>query len=249
MATESFQDRVDALTGFGSTDQDALVDWLTDGAREIINLMPPHLKQKCMTETTLNNSSQTMDLDGVGEIFHVTRLSADSGGYRYPCRQVPSRYGEFTGDSSDLMFYATATDPAYWISSSNDATILTVNPTPTANQTAIVYHVGYPVFDKAGSGTNIDIDDDNDNSIANFPDEVEHLVVLYAAIKAAESLLASEEDDDLYVPIINVLKADYIAGLQSMGAEVKGQQQKKGADSNRQMQALVNQMLEYQKQQ
>ena len=179
----NFDDQIMGLTGLtinGSSSapsQSELTTFLTDGAKEIINILPPKLKEKCMTETTLNNSSPTMDLDAVGDILHVTRLSANSGGYRIPCRKVASMYGDLTGDSSSL-YYATVTDPAYWIHSSSDATILSVNPTPEATQTAIVYHISYPSVAY------------NNSIIANFPDEAEYLVVLYAAIKSLQSAMA-----------------------------------------------------------
>jgi hypothetical protein len=190
----------------GSFDDDVAINqFLTDGAKELINMMPPELKEKCTTETTLNNSSTTMDMDGVGEILYVNRLSADSGGSRIPCRKVPSMYGELSNDSNSL-YKASATDPVYWILSSSDVSILNVIPTPTANQTAIVYHVAYPTV--VGS---------DDSVIANFPDELEYLVVLYAIIKVAERQLIEEEDIELYTPIIGTLKQDYIQGLQNSG--------------------------------
>jgi hypothetical protein len=197
----------------GDFDDDVAINqFLTDGAKELINMMPPELKEKCTAETTLNNSATTMDMDGVGEILYVNRLSADSGGSRIPCRKVPSMYGELSNDSNSL-YKASVTDPVYWILSSSDATILNVIPTPTANQTAIVYHVAYPSI--TGS---------DDSAIANFPDELEYLVVLYAAIKIVERQLIEEEDIELYAPIITVLKQDYMQGLQSSGL-VKTQQQ------------------------
>ena len=170
-----FDAQIQTLAG---TATDGEMDqFCTDGAKEIINILPPKLKEKCMQETTLNNSSPTLDLDAnaSGEILHVTRLSADSGGVRLPCREVPSAYGELTGDSSSI-YYASVTDPAYWISSSSDAPMLSVNPTTTLNKTAIVYHIKYPT-----------IDVDGDDSIDNFPNEAEYLVVLYAAIKVLQN--------------------------------------------------------------
>ena len=175
---ETFKNQVDALTGFAGTEDDALTDWLTAGAKEIINILPYNLKEKCTTETTLNNSSPTMDMDGVGEILYVNRLSADSGGSRIPCRRIPSMYGELVNDSNSI-YKASVTDPVYWILSSGDASILNVIPTPTSNQTAIVYHVGYPTVAHGDGGS----------GIANFPDEAEYLVVLYASVKALQRLM------------------------------------------------------------
>ena len=173
---ETFKNQVDALTGFAGTEDDALTDWLTAGAKELINIFPNNLKEKCTAETTLNHSSTTMDMDGVGEILYVNRLSADSGGSRIPCRKVSSMYGELSNDANSI-YKASATDPVYWILSSGDAAILNVIPAPTEDQTAVVYLVGYPT---PGHG---------DTAIANFPDEAEYLVVLYASVKALQRLM------------------------------------------------------------
>ena len=209
----TFSEQIHALTGLDAasnsdseTGEDFRVlsaQWLTDAAREVINMLPPLLKEKCTTETTLNNSSTTMDMDGVGEILYVNRLSADSGGSRIPCRKVPSMYGELSNDSTSL-YKASETDPVYWILSSGDAAILNVIPTPTANQTAIVYHVGNPSIAYG------------DTSIANFPDEAEYLVPLRAAITATEYQLAIEEDAELYMPVIATLKAQYQEGIMAL---------------------------------
>lgn len=198
----------------GDFDDDVAINqFLTDGAKELINMMPLKLKEKCTTETTLNNSATTMDMDGVGEILYVNRLSADSGGSRIPCRRVASMYGELSNDSNSL-YKASETDPVYWILSSGDTSILNVIPAPTANQTAIVYHVAYPSI--VGSDVSV---------IANFPDELEYLVVLYAAIKIIERQLIEEEDNELYVPIVTTLKQDYAQGLQLSGLIKQGNQQ------------------------
>ena len=211
----AFDTQILDLVNSTFSDQTAMDGWAADGAKEIINMMPLELKQKCTTETTLNHSATTMDMDGVGEILYVNRLSADSGGSRIPCRQVPSMYGELSNDSNSL-YKASVTDPVYWILSSGDTSILNVIPTPTANQTAIVYHVGYPTIDVSAVST-----------IANFPDELEYLVVLYVAIKVAESLMISEEDPEVFSPIISTLKQDYGQGLQLSGlikqAKAEGQ--------------------------
>ena len=209
----AFDTQILDLVNSTFSDQTAMDGWAADGAKEIINMMPLELKQKCTTETTLNHSATTMDMDGVGEILYVNRLSADSGGSRIPCRQVPSMYGELSNDSNSL-YKASVTDPVYWILSSGDTSILNVIPTPTANQTAIVYHVGYPTIDVSAVST-----------IANFPDELEYLVVLYVAIKVAESLMISEEDPEVFSPIISTLKQDYGQGLQLSGLIKQGNQQ------------------------
>ena len=189
----NFADQIHALTGYdadNTADSETGEDfnllankWLVDAAKEVVHVLPQKLKMKCTTETTLNNSATTMDMDGVGEILYVNRLSADSGGSRIPCREVPSMYGELSNDSNSL-YKASVTDPVYWILSSS-----------------------------AWDGSNLP---GAATSISNFPDEAEYLVVLRAAITAAEYLLAQEEDSELYIPIIASLKAQYQEGVYAL---------------------------------
>ena len=71
---------------------------------------------------------------------------------------------------------------------------------------------------------------------------------MYAAIKAAQSLLAQEEDDDLYIPIINSLKSDYVSGLNLLGVNAQNVKREPGQQKQqKQMQDLFRQMLERQK--
>ena len=185
--------------------------WLTDGAKEIINLLPDKLKAKCGTVSLVNETNgTTLDMDGKGEILHVTRENADAG-YYTPCRQIPAMYGDLSNDSNNIIYYATATDPVYWIeSNSSNASTLFIKPTPTDNQPAKVVHISYPTV--AYTNTSID----------NFPDEAEYLVVLYAAIKAATHELnryVADENTELITPIstlIAKLQQDYSSGIQAL---------------------------------
>ena len=179
----TFGDEVKALTNYDAMGTDDSISgedfylhtnqWLKDGAKEIISILPLKLKERCATISILNaTNGTTLDMD-TGEILNVTRLSANSGGYYTPCRKIPGMYGDFTNDSTNLMYYATVTDPIYWITSnSSGASTLFVKPTTTDAQPANVYRVEYP---QPTHG---------DAAIANFPNEAEPAVVLYAAIKA-----------------------------------------------------------------
>jgi hypothetical protein len=188
MAT--FKVQIEDLTG-AISDDSALTQWLTDGAKEIINILPPKLKEKCASISILNaTNGTTLDMDSgdngrFGEIIQVTRLSADSGGYYIPCRKLHFMYGDLANDSSSI-YYASATDPAYWVTSnSSGASTLFVKPTTTNSQPANVYRVAYP---SVAHG---------DSVVANFPDEAEYLVVLYASIKGLQRLqndLSSNSD-------------------------------------------------------
>ena len=177
----AFSAEVQSLVGTVTTSE--VAQWMTDGVKEIINMLPLKLKQKCATATGVGTDFK-VDLDGLGEVLYVTRENADAG-YLVPCREIPSMYGGLAEDSSNLMFYGTATDPVYWIDgdTAGEATLY-VKPTPTAAQPAIVHHVGYPIFVSSGSGT---YDITSATAIPNFPDEAEYLVVLYASIKALQN--------------------------------------------------------------
>lgn len=181
----NFKVQVEGLTSLtissGSPTQTELSQFLTDGAKEIINLLPEKLKEKAMSITNLyiGNTDTTMDLDGKGQIFYVTRENADSGVYA-PCRKINAMYGDLTNDSENIIYGASATDPIYYIeSNSSGNSTLFVKPTPTAAQPAKVYHIAYPsvAYD--------------DTSIANFPSEAEYLVVLYGAMKSLQNAMGA----------------------------------------------------------
>ena len=176
----AFDTQITDLVG-GEIDQTACDQWAADACKEIIHQLPANLKEKCSTVSLLNNSATTMDLDGVGDILYVTRLSANSGGFQVPCREIPSKYGGLATDSSDLNYYGTASDPVFWIqSNTSDAGTLFVKPDPDATQVAYVHHITYPSVNVSDVST-----------IANFPDEAEHLVVLYVATRQLLQYMSS----------------------------------------------------------
>ena len=204
MAIANFEARIQDLVGV-FTDDDRIETFLTDGVKEVLGILPPSKLAECATTTTLSNSPQTLDLDTatIGPVLSVVRK--DTSGYSQICRPISSTISSRVTDPSDIM-HSTASDPVYFI---NNA-VLNVYPDPTASQTADISYIPYPsaVLHTA-------------TSIDNLPNDVEHIVVLYAAIKCAQSLLAIEEDDELYVPIITTLKQDYAQALSLLGANVK----------------------------
>ena len=187
---QSLASQIQALAG--SANNTEMSDWANEGAIEIINILPPILKEKCMADTNLyiGNTDTTMDMDGVLEIINVVRENANVG-YYTDCRRVPIAYSGSLYDSSSIH-YASSTDPAYFIYSSSSASTLKVLPLPTAAQPAIVYHISYPSIDVSAVST-----------IANFPDEAEYLVVLYAAIKVLHNKM-NEKNADLPTDISTI---------------------------------------------
>ena len=226
-----FRDRIDALTGIvivnGTDSDNDITDWLTDGLKQITGILPSVKLEECV-KTLEVTSSTGFDLDvdvTYGPVLSVTRK--DTSGIEQTCRKVPKFLSSRVADPDDLMFSST-TDPVYYM----DDAVVKILPDPNGTtQQAYVTYIALTAV--ANSATSID----------NFPDEVEYAVVLYASIKAAQSLLASEEDDDLYIPMINTLKADYVQAINLLGGKLE--QPKKSTDNSKQMQKMMNQMLEY----
>ena len=222
MALATFEAQINDLVGTFE-DQNAMDTFLTDGVKQVMSILPPEKLAECSTTTTLNNSPSTLDLDTatIGPVLNVVRK--DANGYNQACRLIPSMLSSRVTYPNDLM-HATASDPVYFI---NNA-VLNVYPDPTASQTADVVYIPFPSF--------IDASDSGSTKIDNFPNDVEYAVVLYASIKCAQALLASEEDDDLYVPMITSLKQDYVQAINLLGA--KQQAPKEASGSKKQLEAL-----------
>mgnify|MGYP003117970357 FL=1 len=168
--------------------QGQLTQYLTDGAKEIINHLPKHLLPLCSAEQSF--TSGTPDTLNTGKVLNVFR---NDGDIKQPCRQIDSSYKGRVLDSDD-MDYASVTDPVYFIENN------TIDVIPVSG--AVTYsEVQHPAV--AYNASNISV----------FPDEAEYLVVIYAAIKSLEALYSDSEDIELYIPIINQLKEDYKVGL------------------------------------
>ena len=231
MATFSAQ--IIDLVGEAFTDTAAMSQFMQDGVRQLVNLLPPNRLVEIVSTETLDTDDPTFILTGAnytrGRVVNVSRENAQS--IKQLCRQIPVSLASRAQDPEDLIF-ATETDPVYYIS----AGVLTVLPAPTNNKTAEVAYVNLPAVVYG------------DEKIDGFPNDLEPIVVLYAAVKAAQWLLASEEDEDLYVPIITSLKADYVQAISLLGAKVgdsKGSAKESESLNTKTMQKMLNQMLEY----
>ena len=181
MAT--FEAQVEALTslsidGSSAPTQTELSQFLTDGAKEVLNTLPRSKQSLFTTSNDLNGSSPNFTVLG-SEIFSVTR---DDGTINQPCRIVRPELNGRIRDADDMMA-ATATDPAYYITNN----ILSVVPEPTNAQNAHVHTLNYPTVAFG------------DSVIAKFPDDGEYLVALYGAIKSLSNKLSTLIKSDLSI--------------------------------------------------
>ena len=166
---ETFKNQVDALTGFGNTEDDALSDWLTAGARTIFNILPENKLERVASNT---NFTDSLDVEGK-KILSVLRKDASNSNRYMSCRKLlPSQMG--TVHDSSYMEYATTNDPAYIVH--ND--VLNTFPQSVASNDSRVVYINAGITVAHG-----------DSSITNFPDEAEHAVVLHASRNALQRLM------------------------------------------------------------
>ena len=172
MSAISFELQVEALTGLtiasSSTNptQAQLSTFLTDGATEIINLLPARLLDLCAASVSFTSgSASTLN---TGKVLRVFRSDGD---IKQPCRRVTAGNKGRYSDPED-MNYATITDPIFFIEN-NSLDALPVGGSCTYSE------VAYPAVLYSAS------------SIAIFPDEAEYLVALYGAIKSLQCVLGN----------------------------------------------------------
>ena len=106
MAT--FSSQITSLVG-GSVTETEIDQWMMDGAREIINILPPSLKEYCYSKQTFtssaaNSESETMITGQLGSVY----------GGSVECRRIRPMDKHKASDSGSYD-YASATDPDYYI--------------------------------------------------------------------------------------------------------------------------------------
>ena len=116
MAT--FEAQVEGLTsltidGSSAPTQTELTQFLTDGAKEVINAMPKPLKYFCATEDSFTSTAVGSETEAVtsGDVLHVIR---SDGTINQPCVQIAANLAGRASDTTDI-YAATATNPVYYI--------------------------------------------------------------------------------------------------------------------------------------
>ena len=186
---EAFKDHVDALTGFGTTENDALSDWLTAGARSVLNSLPLNKLERIASNENFTNN---IDVEGK-KILAVVRKDNNHASKIYtPCRKLPPSMMGRVNDTN-YMEAASESDPAYIIQ--ND--VLNTYPASNSSSDSRVVFVNSSITSAHG-----------DTSISNFPDEAEYAVVLFAARQALERKI-SDANVDEDIELVGALNAQY----------------------------------------
>src|SRR6056300_1395177 len=105
-----FKTRIDDLTGFGSTDDVAIADWLIAGAREIIDILPMSKLDRMSEIQEFTNFQGVED----SKILHVLRKDENNSNVLMPCREIHASQSGRASDSN-YMEFATSSDPVYYL--------------------------------------------------------------------------------------------------------------------------------------
>ena len=176
----SFEVQVEALTSLdiassGSAPTQAqLTQFLTDGAKEVINALPGSMLALCASQETFTSTepgseSETLNTSKILNVFR------NDGDIDQPCRQIDSENKGRVSDESD-MSYAKVTDPVYYIENNK------INVLPSGGSCKYS-EVAYPSVTYDAT------------AIASFPDEAEYLVALYASVKALQNKMGSMSNE------------------------------------------------------
>ena len=188
MAT--FEAQVEGLTslsidGSSAPTQIELTQFLTDGAKEILSVIPKQKKAMYSTSNTLDSGDTTLTIGG-SEILGVVR---NDGTIDQPCRRIPLSLSGRAQDSEEMV-YGTVTDPVWWIT----INALNMFPTPTDAQNGLIQTLAYPAVAYG------------DSSITKFPDEAEYLVPIYASVKAIQNALGAKAGNSDITTALGALK-------------------------------------------
>lgn len=168
-----FKTRIDDLTGFGNTDDNALSDWLTAGARQIIDILPMSSLDRMSEIANFTNFVGIED----SKILHVLRKDENNSNILMPCREIHASKSGRAADSN-YMEYATSSDPVYYLenkrvytlpasASTDDSKIVKINEDRT-----VLY---------------------SDLNIDNFPKEATNATILYASRNALMRLMNAKQ--------------------------------------------------------
>tara|TARA_R100000231_G_scaffold75700_1_gene58982 strand:- start:243 stop:887 length:645 start_codon:yes stop_codon:yes gene_type:complete len=193
----------DYVAGIG--DDSALTQWLTDGARLVLEALPTDKLERITEKEFFTNTTTSQGK----RIFEVLRKDASNSDRFMPCRKLsPQLLGKV--EDTDYMEAATTSDPAYIVF---DNAIQTF-PSSAATSDSMVLYVDTGITVAHG-----------DSSIDDIPDEAECVVVLYAARSAQAYKIKDaniDEDPELVGSLIaqyNVIDAQYKEKIQLLGLD------------------------------
>jgi hypothetical protein len=204
MAT--YKAQVEDLTG-ALNDDDAISQWLTDGARLLLDNLPLDKLERVTEELDFTNSTTSKGK----RIHQVLRKDASNSNRFMPCRELSSAFLGKVVDA-DYMEAATTSDPAYIL---HNGLIETFPVTAASLDSRVIYVDTTITLAASAQG----------GSVEDIPQEAESVIVLYAARNGLERLVSNanaDEDPELVASFIGqyqLVDRQYKEGLQILGID------------------------------
>ena len=165
----AFVDEVGYYAGTTANKNTEISKFLANGVQWVINQIEktnPNMLPLFASLQTLNNSATTLTLSTNAKIIDVVRRNGNaSTGEELKCSPINAAFRS-NAKNVDSIYYASKNSPVYYI----DNAVLNVLPIPD-NDEIVKISIVLPDTSVAHS----------DSAIDNFPSEMYHAVVLYAA--------------------------------------------------------------------
>jgi hypothetical protein len=165
----------------GETDAypNAISKFLANGVQWIITMVEktnPDMLPLFASLQTLNDSTRTLTLATNSKIIDIVRRNGNaSTGEELKCSPINAAFRS-NAKNTDSIYYASKDSPVYYI----DNAVLNVLPIPDNDQ---IVKISIVLPDTSVAGT--------DSAIDNFPSEMYHGVVLYAAAQLLHHKMAA----------------------------------------------------------
>ena len=230
MAT--FAQRINALSGIdleAEGKETYYNQWLTDAANDVINTLPPQIlyiasKTQTVLPPVLGGVADSHTTVPQSRILGVERMHA-VGHPQYECREIPFTDRGKANANSGYMEEATAESPVFFRLNNAIYILPLLTDTQAGSAFGFVTYVDYPTVEYT------------DTSIPKFPDEIEQLVALKAAVSAKFWQISEankEEDIEIATSHTNHMSAinqEYTMCLQNFmnGFQINAKEQGAGA--------------------
>lgn len=223
MASSDFKhldDKIRALTGIDITKEEVqgyIENWIKDAIREIYSFVPRNEKFRysIISSGSLASTGITVH-EPVLSVIWCANISFNDDDTYEAREMLYNKLFMFNKNSS--LFRATDSDPIFYYEPQvSGSTGQKIKGYPGTGYIKVI-KFDVPDFDAEGANNANVI-----NSVASIPNEIDHLIVLNASIKALTYLLQSEQDEDIYIPLINTLKADYAQSVQLYISQFRGE--------------------------
>tara|TARA_Y100001963_G_scaffold157955_1_gene255906 strand:+ start:523 stop:1902 length:1380 start_codon:yes stop_codon:yes gene_type:complete len=165
----------------GETDAypNAISKFLANGVQWVISIIEktnPDMLPLFASLQTLNDSTRTLTLNTNSKIIDIVRRNGNAtNGEELKCSPINAAFRS-NAKNTDSIYYASKNSPVYYI----DNAVLNVLPIPDNDQ---IVKISIVLPDTSVAGT--------DSAIDNFPSEMYHAVVLYAAAQLLHHKMAA----------------------------------------------------------